>query len=274
MTRSIVFNAMHKMLRDAMDTGAADRIGLAREFIIAVPTAGATTGRTPRRPFPDEVARALADETNLRQLAEVYDPQDRGLRYIWDITVTTGRRIGEVLQVRWDCLGRYGGLPMFWHDQTKVGNYDAAIRIPERLHDVIAERQRKTLDRFFAQHGHRPAGEDAPGWRCSRPPTATMTAPSRLPTSGSTAGSATGSPNSTSATACRIRPGTPWPPTCCAPAPALPTSVDIWARSATAWPNTMCTCRIRTWRMCCSRSGLPGPAPPTPANFSPVTPPR
>jgi len=74
-----------------------------------------------------------------------------------------GRRIGEVLQVRWDCLGRYGGLPMFWHDQTKVGNYDAAIRIPERLHDVIAERQRKTLDRFFAQHGRRPGGAERAG---------------------------------------------------------------------------------------------------------------
>ena len=58
-TRSIVFNALHKMLHDALDTGAADRIGLARECIVAVPTAGATTGRTPRRPFPDEVARAL-----------------------------------------------------------------------------------------------------------------------------------------------------------------------------------------------------------------------
>jgi len=156
-TRSILFNSLHKMLRDAMDVGAADRIGLAREFIVATPTAGATTGRTPRRPFPDEVARALAHEDNLRHLAEVYDPRDHGLRDIWEITATTGRRIGEVLGVRWDCLGRYGGLPMFWHDQTKVGNYDAAIRIPERLHDVIAKRQRKTMDRFIAQHGRRPA---------------------------------------------------------------------------------------------------------------------
>ena len=134
----------------------ADRLGLDREFIIAVPTAGATTGRTARRPFPDEVARALADEANLRHLAEIHDPPDRGLRDIWETTVITGRRIGEVLKLRWDCLGRYGGLPMFWHDQTKVGNYDAAIRIPERLHDVLAERQRKTLDRFAARHG-RPA---------------------------------------------------------------------------------------------------------------------
>ena len=47
---------------------------------------------------------------------------------------------------------------MFWHDQTKVGNYDAAIRIPERLYDVLAERQRKTLDRFTARYGYRPTG--------------------------------------------------------------------------------------------------------------------
>lgn len=47
-----------------------------------------------------------------------------------EITVTTARRIAEVLQVRSDCLRRYRGLPMFWHYQTKVGSYDAAIRIP------------------------------------------------------------------------------------------------------------------------------------------------
>jgi integrase len=159
-TRSVVFNALRKMLREAMDSGATDRIGLVREFIVAVPTAGATTGRTPRRPFPDEVARALADETNLQKLAHVHDPEDRGLRDMWEITVTTGRRIGEVLQVRWDCLGRYGGLPLFWPNQTKVGNYDAAIRIPERLHDLIAARQIKTLERFTTQHGRRPDGTE------------------------------------------------------------------------------------------------------------------
>jgi integrase len=58
-----------------------------------------------------------------------------------------------------DCIGRYGGLAMFWHDQTKVGNYNAAIRIPERLYDLLAERQRKTLDRFTARYGYRPAGD-------------------------------------------------------------------------------------------------------------------
>ena len=42
MTRSVVFNTLRKLLRDAMDTGAAEEIGLAREFIVAVPTGGET----------------------------------------------------------------------------------------------------------------------------------------------------------------------------------------------------------------------------------------
>jgi len=155
-TRSIVFNSVRKLLRTALDTGSADRIGLSREFIVAAPTAGKSTGRVPRRPFPDEVARALADPDNLARLA-IHDPFDRGLRAMWETTVITGRRVGEVIAVRWDCLGRYGGLPMFWHDQTKVGNYDAAIRIPERLFDLLSERQRKTMDAFVADHGRRPS---------------------------------------------------------------------------------------------------------------------
>jgi integrase len=155
-TRSLVFNAVRKLLRDASDDGAADRIGLSREFTVAAPAAGRTTGQTPRRPFPDEVARALADPDNLARLATEHDPLDRGLRDMWEATVLTGRRIGEVIDARWDCLGRYGGLPMFWHDQTKVGNYDAAIRIPERLYQRLAERQQKTMDAFVAAHGRRP----------------------------------------------------------------------------------------------------------------------
>jgi integrase len=162
-TRSIVFNAARKLLRDALEDGAADRLGLDREFIIAIPTAGATMGRTPRRPFPDEVARALADEANVAELAERYDPGDLGLRDIWEATVITGRRIGEVIKLRWDCIGRYGGLAMLWHDQTKVGNYDEAIRIPERLYGRLAERQGKTLDRFTARYGYRPDGGQRAG---------------------------------------------------------------------------------------------------------------
>ncbi|MFZ0118631.1 MAG: tyrosine-type recombinase/integrase [Pseudonocardiaceae bacterium] len=82
------------------------------------------------------------------------------MRDVWETIVLTGRRVNEVLRVRWDCIGRYGGLAMFWHDQTKVGNYDAAIRIPERLHQILAERQRKTVDHFLARHGRTPTSTE------------------------------------------------------------------------------------------------------------------
>lgn len=177
-TRAVVFNAVRKLLREAMDRGTAERLGLDREFITAMPHAGASTGRA-RRPFPDEVARALAAETNLTQLAADNDPQDWGLRDIWETVVTTGRRIGEVLNVRWDCLGRYGGLPMFWHDQTKVGNYDTAIRIPSAYTTSSPSGSaRPSTCSPPGTAADRPA-RNAPGSPCSPPPTATPTAPSR-----------------------------------------------------------------------------------------------
>ena len=55
------------------------------------------------------------------------------MRDIWETLVSTGRRVNEVLKLRLECVGRYSGLPLLWHDQTKVGNLDVAIRIPERL---------------------------------------------------------------------------------------------------------------------------------------------
>ena len=51
-----------------------------------MPAPGRIIRRT-RSPFPDEVARALADEDNLRRLAEVYDPFDRGLRDAWETII-------------------------------------------------------------------------------------------------------------------------------------------------------------------------------------------
>lgn len=162
-TRANVFSGVRRLLRDAMDTGAAGKLGLGREFITAIPEPAAGPGRTRRRPFPDEVARALADEANLARFAATYDPADRGARDIWETAVITGRRISEVINVRWDCTGRYGGLAMFWHDQTKVGNYDAAIRIPERLFGILAGRQRKTLDRFTARYGYQPSAAQRAG---------------------------------------------------------------------------------------------------------------
>src|SRR6266487_7101987 len=120
-----------------------------------MPAAGGIPLRK-RTPFPDEVARALADQAHLARLAEIYDPADFGLRDIWETIIVTGRRVSEVLQLRLDCTGRYGGLAMLWHDQTKVGRYDQAIRIPERLYELLQERQRKTLARFEGRHGRQP----------------------------------------------------------------------------------------------------------------------
>jgi len=154
-----ILNYARSLLRGALDSGEADRLGLNRAFIIAIPSSGRIIRRS-RRPFPDEVARALADPANLDQMAAVHDPGDRGLRDVWEAIIITGRRCSEVIRLNLDCLGRYGGLPMLWHDQSKVGNYDAAIRIPEHLHEILTERQRKTLALFSARHNRQPTPDE------------------------------------------------------------------------------------------------------------------
>ena len=158
-TMAAVFDGARRVLRAALDRGAAERIGLDRAFIVALPYGGNQAGR--RRPFPDEAARALANEDNLTRL-QALDPDDRGLRDIWEALVLTGRRAGEVLNLRLECIGRYGKLPMFWHDQTKVGNYDQAIRIPERLYLRIEQRQATTVARFIQRNGRAPSGSERP----------------------------------------------------------------------------------------------------------------
>ncbi|MEU1377424.1 site-specific integrase [Streptomyces triculaminicus] len=152
-----IFNTTRRVLRAAMDNGQTERIGLARDFIITLPTSSRAHRR--RRPFPDDVARAVADEANLK-VFESFDSDDRGLRDIWEGLVITGRRCSEVLTVRLECIGRLGGLPMFWHDQTKVGNYDEAIRISERLYTRIQQRQAKTTARFFELNGRQPTEQE------------------------------------------------------------------------------------------------------------------
>ncbi|HEX9527961.1 MAG TPA: hypothetical protein VF951_10710, partial [Streptosporangiaceae bacterium] len=153
-TRQAVFTRTRRLLRGALESGEAGRLGLDRGFITAMPAAGRVIQRT-RAPFTDEVARALADEASLQALAQDHDPFDRGLRDAWETIIVTGRRCGEVLKLRLDCLVRYGGLPMLWHDQTKVGNYDEAIRIPERTCQMLEARQRKTLN-LFQERNNRP----------------------------------------------------------------------------------------------------------------------
>ncbi|MGW1658392.1 tyrosine-type recombinase/integrase [Streptomyces atratus] len=152
-TLSTVLMSVRRVLREALETGASDKIGLDRSFIVAMPRATAPTGR--RSPFPDDVARALAHPTNLANL-ETFDINNRGLRDAWETLVLVGRRCGEVLNARLECIGRLNGLPMFWHDQTKVGNYDEAIRIPEGLYQRIERRQAVTIARFTQRYGQPP----------------------------------------------------------------------------------------------------------------------
>ncbi len=154
-SRRMVFNYGRSLLRGALDSGSAEQIGLERAFIAAMPVGGPGTLRS-RNPFPDEVARALADEANLQQLADGYDPHDRGLRDMWETIIVTGRRASEVIQLRLDCVGRYGGLPLLWHDQTKVGNLNAAVRIPDHLLHRLEERRQKTLTHHADRHAGRP----------------------------------------------------------------------------------------------------------------------
>lgn len=60
-TRRPVFNYTRKLLREALDSGHAQRIGLDHAFITALPSAGGQEGpQRSRRPFPDDVARALS----------------------------------------------------------------------------------------------------------------------------------------------------------------------------------------------------------------------
>jgi integrase len=158
-TRQAVFHRTRRLLRGALESGEAERLGLDRGFITAMPAPGKKIRRS-RSPFPDGVARALADEANLQALARERDPLDHGLRDAWETIIVTGRRCSEVVQLRLDCLGRYSGLPMLWHDQTKVGNYDQALRIPEHVYQLLEARQRKAVALFEARNNRPPTGQE------------------------------------------------------------------------------------------------------------------
>ncbi|ONF72715.1 transposase [Amycolatopsis keratiniphila subsp. keratiniphila] len=155
-TRRDIFNYARRILTDALASGETATLGLDPKFIAALPNGG-DNKKISRNPFTDEVARALADEANLARLdAKELDPLGAGYRDIWETILATGRRCSEVLRLRLDCIGRYNGLPMLWHDQTKVGNFNAGIRIPERIYNRLDERRRKTLVIFEHAAGRNP----------------------------------------------------------------------------------------------------------------------
>jgi hypothetical protein len=76
------------------------------------------------------------------------------------LILSTGRRCSEVLDLRLDCIGRFSGIAMLWHDQTKVGNLNDAIRIPEYLYPRLEARQETTLTRFKDRHGRPPTAAE------------------------------------------------------------------------------------------------------------------
>lgn len=157
-TRRETFNEARSILRDAMETGEAERIGLPREFIIALPKAQ-RADRT-RNPFPDPVARAMADEENLQVLDDRFDPNDMGYRDIWEALVFTGRRASEITELRLECTSIHRKVPFLWHDQTKVGNLDEAIRIPQRLYERLQLRNQRTVERFEDRYGRSPSAKE------------------------------------------------------------------------------------------------------------------
>jgi len=85
---------------------------------------------------------------------------DRGVRDIWETMIVTGRRAGEVIGLRLDCIGIHNGVPLLWHDQTKVGNYNEAIRIPDFTYQRLLARQQVTLARFEQRYGRKPTSQE------------------------------------------------------------------------------------------------------------------
>ncbi|GAA2752990.1 site-specific integrase [Kitasatospora cinereorecta] len=156
-----VFNGARKLLYSAITGSQAVGLGLDAGFLTAIPFGGAGLKQRSRNPFTDDVAKALSEEANLQRLEEV-DLSGVGLRDIWETIAHTGRRCSEVVELRLDCIGRYQGLAMLWHDQTKVGNYNEGIRIPETVYERLDARRIKTLALFERRFGRTPdTGEQA-----------------------------------------------------------------------------------------------------------------
>ncbi|MGO9899421.1 MAG: tyrosine-type recombinase/integrase [Solirubrobacteraceae bacterium] len=153
----LIMNALRKVMRWAMDSGAAAAGGLSRPFVVAIPYGGAVSFKSPR-PFTDVVLRELSDPANIGLLDEM-DRNDIGLADIWSIQVQCGRRIGEVVKLRLGCVGEHFGRTWMWVDMTKVGKLDYAVQIPRDVYDLIRARQIKTTERFRLKRGAEPTAK-------------------------------------------------------------------------------------------------------------------
>uniref|UniRef100_UPI003F58F9C3 tyrosine-type recombinase/integrase n=1 Tax=Mycolicibacterium neoaurum TaxID=1795 RepID=UPI003F58F9C3 len=159
LSKSLTFNGLRRLMRFALDSGVADSVGLRRGFMLAFPEGKQRHSKRPR-PLSDDVFEHLISPTNMKLLA-AQDPNDMGIGDIWFIQIRVGRRIGEVVNLRYDCVSEHLGRRYAWFDMTKVNQLDYGVLIPDDVFLVIRERQKKTAERYRLKHGAAPAGKTA-----------------------------------------------------------------------------------------------------------------
>ena len=141
-TRASTLANVRRLLRTALDTGRADRLDLDRDSS-SPRRIQPTRDRAPAARSPTMWPRRWPTRRTWRGWPRSTTATTSGCATSG--SDATGRRLGEVVNLRLDCTSLYNGLPMLWHDQTKVGNYDETIRIPDTVHQLLAQRRSKTI---------------------------------------------------------------------------------------------------------------------------------
>jgi integrase len=159
LSKSQTFNGLRRLMRYALDSGIADALGLRRDFMLAFPEGKQQHSKRPR-PLSDDVFEHLISPTNMKLLA-ARDPNDLGIEDIWFIQIRVGRRIGEVVNLRYDCVSEHLGRKYAWFDMTKVNQLDYGVLVPDDVFWVIRERQKKTAERYRLKYGVVPTGKTA-----------------------------------------------------------------------------------------------------------------
>lgn len=157
LSNALAFNGLRRLMRYALDSGVADTIGLPRQFMLAFPEGKTRYSKRPR-PLSDDVFEHLISPANMKRLA-AQDPNNLGIEDIWFIQIRVGRRIGEVVNLRYDCVSEHLGRKYAWFDMTKVNQLDYGVLIPDDVFRVIRERQKKTAERYRLKHGVVPTGK-------------------------------------------------------------------------------------------------------------------
>ena len=170
-TRSASSCATHRT------TGPRTGSAWSREFIVAAPAAGTTTGQTPRRPFPDEVARALADPDNLAaSRRRARSPRSRTARHVGNHRAhRPPHRRGDRCPLGLPGPLRRAADVLARPDQGRqLRRRHPHPRTP--LPDASPSGNARPWTHSSPPTAAAPPPPNAPRWRCFRPPTATPTA--------------------------------------------------------------------------------------------------